>query len=61
MKPKLIRNLDDNLFNRARADALMKGENIGVWLEDAIRTKLWLRDNPAIQNTINRAMEKEKR
>jgi len=40
MKPKLIRNLDDNLFNRARADALMKGENIGVWLEDAIIAKL---------------------
>ena len=51
MRPKNIRGIDDQLYQRAIAEAHSetartgKRVNIGDWLEDALRVKLWLQDN----------------
>ena len=36
---RTIRGLDEELYNQARADALKRGDNIGDWMNEAMRLR----------------------
>lgn len=36
---RTIRGLDEELYNQARANALKRGDNIGDWMNEAMRLR----------------------